>query len=349
MDEETQTAVDMTLLVCTFNRSGDLREMLQTALAQETDGEFAYEVLVVDNNSSDDTRGVVEELIRRGHANLRYLFEGRQGKSHALNTGLSHVRGWAYTICDDDFLLPEDWLKKISAAFHSHPEASFVSGKVLPAWGATGAPPAWLTARHWSAIAMTDYGEEEFYVDEENQLCLLACSFRTSDVKAVGGYHAELGVTKNQIGGTEDFELLQRLWKSGRKGIYLPHIWFHHKVTRERLTKQYHRRWHTGHGRFCAAMRAEEIEKSRTRLFDVPAHLYRQAATDALLWTKCSLRGQSEAAFVHETQLRFFAGFFRKRRADFSAAGRNGTVREVFSFARSLVGKKNPRSSSETV
>ncbi len=340
----------MTLLVCTFNRSDDLREMLQTALVQKTGGEFAYEVLVVDNNSSDDTRGVVEELIRRGHANLRYLFEGRQGKSHALNTGLSHVSGWAYTICDDDFLLPEDWLKKIFAAFHSHPEASFISGKVLPAWGATGTPPAWLTSRHWSAIAMTDYGDKEFYADANNQICLLACSFRTGEVKAVGGYHSELGVTKNQIGGTEDFEILQRLWKSGRKGIYLPHIWFHHKVTPDRLTKQYHRRWHTGHGRFYAAMRDEGFERASARLFDVPAHMFKQAGKDALLWLRSSLARREDEAFWHETRLRFFAGFLGKRREDYSTANRQGgTTREVFSFLRSIANRKSARVSQKTV
>jgi GT2 family glycosyltransferase len=224
MTEKSSFAIDITLLVCTYNRSEDLREMLETALKQETGGEFAYEVLVVDNNSTDDTPSIVEEFIARGHENLRYLFESRQGKSYALNTGLDAARGSIFTICDDDFILPENWLKNIFAAFGAHPEASFVSGKVLPAW--QGEPPSWLTPEHWSAIALTDYGEKEFYADENNQICLLACSFRMADVKAVGGYNPKLGVTKNQIGGTEDFDILKRLWKSGRKGIYIPHIWF---------------------------------------------------------------------------------------------------------------------------
>ena len=91
MSPATPPAVDLTLLVCTFNRSDDLREMLETALAQETDGAFTYDVIVVDNNSTDGTRAVVENLIASGHANLHYLFEERQGKSCALNTGLASV------------------------------------------------------------------------------------------------------------------------------------------------------------------------------------------------------------------------------------------------------------------
>lgn len=342
---ERPAEVDLTLLVCTYNRCEDLRELLETALAQETGGEFTYEVLVVDNNSTDGTRAVVEEFIAAGHRNLRYLFEAEQGKSHALNTGLKAVRGWAYAITDDDFVLPKDWVRGICGGFRAHPEVSFVSGKVLPLWQ-TG-PPAWLTQEHWSAIAMADYGEEPFVTNEEHQVCLLACAFRLADVQAVGGYHVDLGPRKGRTGATEDLDLLKRLWKSGRTGLYLPHITFYHKATPDRLTKEYHRRWHRDHGRSYAVMRAEELEAGSNRLFDVPTHMYRAAAADALGWLKCRLSGRSDKAFWHEIQLYFFAGFFRQRRADYLSAQPGGTARELYSFARSLAsgrgGSKMPR------
>ncbi len=342
MNEKNLPAVDITLLVTTYNRSGDLREMLDTAVAQETEGAFRYEILIVDNNSTDDTRAVVEDFIVRGHENIRYLFESRQGRSYALNTGLDTVRGSIFTICDDDFILPEDWLKNIFAAFGAHPEVSFVSGKVLPAWQAE--PPVWLTASHWSALALTDYGEKKFYTDENHQICLLACSFRTADVVAIGGYNPKLGVTKNQIGGTEDLEVLKRLWKSGRKGIYLPHISFYHKVEPNRITKKYHRRWHSGHGSFYAAMRDEEVEQSSARLFDVPAHLYSQAAKNIIHWLKYSLQSQKAKAFWHETQLHFFKGFFRERRKEFlKAAQDRSLINEIILFARALAAKKSKK------
>ncbi|MER3428824.1 MAG: hypothetical protein C4334_12155 [Pyrinomonas sp.] len=329
--------IDATLLVCTYNRSQDLHEMLQTAVAQETAGSFAYEIIVVDNNSTDDTRRVVESF-GASHENVRYLFEERQGKSYALNRGLEAVRGEIYTIADDDFILPNDWLRKIFEAFRAHPEVSFVSGKVLPLWEAT--PPAWLTPRHWSAIAMADYGDEPFYVDENRQICLLACSFRTADVRAVGGYRVGLSVSKGRIGGTEDLEILQRLWRSGRKGIYLPHIYFYHKVGAGRLTKRYHRRWHTGHGMSYAIMRDGDFEKSSARLFDVPAHLYRQAAGHAVGWLRQKLARNEPEAFWHECQLRFCWGFFQQRRVDYAAQRKHGAVTEAMRFARSLLGKR---------
>src|ERR1041385_845497 len=257
--ESTASKVDLSLLVCTYNRCDDLRELLETALTQETEGRFSYEVVVVDNNSTDKTRSVVEEFLSAGHKNLRYLFEERQGKSHALNTGLKAVRGWAYVITDDDFLLPPDWTRGIYDGFVQHPDVAFVSGKVLPLWQAE--PPSWLTTRHWSALAMADYGEKQFITDESNQICLLACAFRVADVVAVGGYHGELGPQKGRTGATEDLDLLIRLWKSGRKGLYLPHVSFRHKATADRLTKRYHRRWHRDHGRSYAIMRSDETEQ----------------------------------------------------------------------------------------
>lgn len=341
--------MDITLLVCTYNRSGDLRELLETALAQETGGAFSYEVLVVDNNSNDDTRRVVENFIAAGHAHLRYLFEGKQGRSNALNTGLDAVRGHVYALADDDLILPKDYLSKIFAAFQTHPEISFVGGKVLPLWRSD--VPAWLTQQHWSAIAMSDYGEQEFYSDSTSQINLLAGAFRVADVKAVGGYHQELGVSKETIGGTEDAELHTRLWRAGRKGLYLPHLWLNHKVEPPRVTKKYHRRWHTGHGRHYAIMRDADIERAASRLFDVPAHLYRQAATDGARWLRDTLSGQADAAFLHETQLRFFLGFFRERYKNFIGGGepagqqrkKRSAFGEVTRFARSLVAGKSAR------
>src|SRR5690349_19001915 len=111
MAERTQTKVDITVLVCTFNRREDLRELLTSALRQETDGSFTYEILVVDNNSDDGTRELIEGLIAEGHNAVRYLFERRQGKSFALNTGLGAARGAIYLVADDDLVLPPGYLR----------------------------------------------------------------------------------------------------------------------------------------------------------------------------------------------------------------------------------------------
>jgi GT2 family glycosyltransferase len=212
-----------------------------------------------------------------------------------------------------------------------------VGGKVLPLWASQ--PPTWLTSRHWSAIALSDYGAHELVVDCGNQICLLAASFRTDAVKAVGGYREGLGVSSDKIGGTEDVDLFARLYRHGCRGLYIPSLVLHHKVTSNRTTKAYHRRWHVGHGRFYAAMRADDVEVGSRRLFDVPAHLYRQAAVDALAWLADALRGRFDDAFWYETRLRFFYGFLCERRRDFLRAG-GRTIADVAAFVRSCARRK---------
>jgi len=339
----SRPSIDATVLICSFNRAADLARALARALAQETGGRFTYEVLVVDNNSTDDTREVVETFITAGHSNLRYLFEGRQGRCHALALGISEARGRVYALSDDDVVVGPDWLRTIVDTFGTRPDISFIGGKVLPLWA--DRPPAWLTSRHWSAIALSDYGERELVVDRDNQICLLAGAFRTGAVRAVGGYRGGLGVSKDKIGGTEDVDLFARLYRSGHRGLYVPSLVIHHQVTANRTTKAYHRRWHIGHGRFYAVMRADEIEVGSHRLFGVPAHLYRQAAGDALQWLAHAVRGRFDEAFWYETRLRFFAGFLRERRRDFLRGG-GGTIADVALFVRSFATRTSNKAGS---
>jgi glycosyltransferase involved in cell wall biosynthesis len=326
---ESGAPVNYTMLVCTYNRAGDLRELLETALGQRTDGRFSYEVLVVDNNSTDTTRAVVEELQDGAGDRLGYLFEPRQGKSNALNTGLAAARGKRYAIVDDDFILPPDWLLKIDDGFRRHPAAAFVGGKVLPRWQSP--PPRWLTPAHWSAVALADYGDAEFRVDAGHQICLLACTFDTSAVCAVGGYDPRLAVSAGRIGGVEDLDLLRRLWAAGYHGIYLPGVRFEHKVEAVRATQAYHRRWHRGHGASYAMMREPAMEQSRARLFDVPMHLYRQGFLSQLTALLLRLKGDPAGAFTAATRAAFAAGFIETRRREYVAATRRGVVREVVS------------------
>lgn len=310
----------ITLLVCTYNRAEDLRELLGTAIDQDTNGAFDYEIVVVDNNSTDATRRVVDDFA--GSGRVRYIFEARQGKSYALNTGLGASRGDLYVIVDDDFILPRDWVKQIVHAFRDRPDLSFVSGKVLPRW--MGPVPSWLGPEHWSAIALADYGDEAFEADANRQVCLLACAFRRADVIAAGGYEGRLGVSASRIGGVEDLEILQRLWAAGRKGLYLPGLAFQHKVQPSRLTMAYHRRWHTDHGRSYAQLRDAGFEQSSGRLWDVPLHVFRGLASALVRWAAFQLRGRRDDAFLEETRVRFLLGFIAERRQQHLAAGGRG-------------------------
>lgn len=314
---DSGTSLALSVVICTYNRSSLLVRALESLEFQEP-ADLAYEVLVVDNNSTDDTRIVAQRFVAKNYHRFRYLFEPKQGLSYARNAGIAEARAENIAFTDDDVRVNSDWVSRIKAGFAAEPDADFLGGKVLPDWGST--PPAWLTRTHWAPLALVDYGDGPFYVDASRPVSLIGanCAFRKRAFERVGGFRADFQRVKNGVGSLEDHELLLRLWQAGRRGIYLPDVIVTAEVQAERLQKKYHREWHTGHGRFHAILRSELLERSkRGKLFGVPAHLYRQALADAARWTKSQLLGQRNEAFGHEVRMRFFAGFAGSRWREF--------------------------------
>ncbi|HZM91239.1 MAG TPA: glycosyltransferase [Blastocatellia bacterium] len=328
---------DITAVISTYNRSEMLPAALDSVLTQEGCN-YRYEVVVVDNNSSDSTRDVVESYIARGHSNLRYVFEPNQGSSYARNAGVAASRSETLAFADDDVRVAKNWISTIKRAFDEHPKVDCVGGKVLPVW-ATPAP-AWFTREHWAPLALQDYGDGLLSINLNNRLCLVSANlaFRRRALVDIGLFAPELQRIKDGIGSMEDAELLERYWQTGRECLYLPDLIVETDVAPERLTKTYHKRWHLGHGYFYAIKRSDDLERGYARLFDVPAHLYKRAVIDAAKWLLFCLV-DPRRAFAYQIRLSFFWGFFRKRRADYRATSYRGLSREFINFLRSFAQK----------
>lgn len=328
---------EISVVISTYNRSEMLAGALESVLRQEARG-VCYDVIVVDNNSTDNTREVVESYIAGGEHNLRYIFEPRQGSSYARNAGVAVTRSKIVAFADDDVRVAKNWIATIKRAFDEHPEIDCIGGKVLPLWCR---PPRWLTREHWMPLALQDYGDLPLSINLNNPLCLVSANlaFRRAAFVDTGMFAPELQRIKNSIGSMEDAELLERYWQTGRTCLYVPALIVETHVTADRLTRAYHRSWHAGHGHFYAIKRSDEMERASSRLFDVPAHLYKRAVSDAAAWLYFVLRNPKRA-FFYEARLHFFMGFFRKRREDYLAAGRRGFIGELINFARSLASKE---------
>ena len=339
---------DVSVNICTYNRCDQLERSLESLLDQEADG-VRYEIIVVDNNSTDGTPSLVESFVRRGHANLRYLFERRQGLSFARNAGIAAARAPILAFTDDDVRVARNWIATIKRSLDEHPEVDCLGGRVLPRW--TLAPPAWLTRDHWAPLAIVDYGDRSFYVNGQHPLCLLTANMamRKDALLDIGCFQPKLQRVQDSVGSMEDHELLIRLWESDRQGLYVPQLLVMSEIVADRLRKRYHRRWHRGHGRFHAMARLEEMERSKSgRLFDIAAHLYRQAALDAAAWLANMARGRAARAFANETDLWFFAGFFQQRYAEFRRGPDSGRLRDVVKFLRSITRQRRRRPETRT-
>ena len=327
-------APDVSVVLSTYNRGALLRDAIDGVLDQRAAGTPPFELLVVDNNSTDETKAIVEAAVRHD-ARVRYVLALAQGLSHARNAGIAASSAPIVTFTDDDVRVPPDWLAGIVRAFREFPDADFVGGPVLPDWPSP--PPAWLTREHWAPLALVDYADHPVRVSAEQPLCLIGAnfSFRREVFDRVGLFGTDFQRVKDGIGSLEDHEFLLRLFRVGRHGVYDPRLRIHAEVQPGRLERAYHRRWHTGHGHFHALLKSEEMERSAGTVLGVPVHLYRQAGNAAMGWLGAAVARREPERFRHELRLRFFRGFFRTRRREFRARG-GSVVHELTQLARGL-------------
>jgi len=333
----------LSVIMSTYNRGELLRDALHSVLAQHVGSTPPFELIVVDNNSPDNTREIIERLAGLD-ARVRYVFEPQQGASYARNAGIREARAPLIAFIDDDVRAEPDWVANIVRAFSDHPEADVVGGRVLPVW--PGTAPVWLTRDHWSPLALVDYSDTPVAINPEHPICLVSAnlSVRRPVFDAVGVFAPEFQVVKSDIlGSVEDHEFLLRVLRTGRTLFYDPRIAVHAEVQANRLEQAYHRRWHSGHGHFYALLRSEDMERTRVgTLFGVPAHLYRRALGDLVGWLRSKTSGESDRAFHHEVRLRFFHGFFKTRRRQFFDSPRHERKGELRRLLRFAVPRRQP-------
>ena len=134
--------MDVSVLICTYNRRQLLGATLDSLAAMHVPPDIRWEVLVVDNNSTDGTRAEVQGRAAAFPAPLRWVFEPRQGKAYALNTGFAASTADAIAFTDDDVLVPPDWLDAAMRPLLERPDVDYTGGPVLPSWEAP--PPSWI-------------------------------------------------------------------------------------------------------------------------------------------------------------------------------------------------------------
>jgi glucosyl-dolichyl phosphate glucuronosyltransferase len=303
---------DISVVLCTWNRAAVLPSALKDIAAQEAGG-ARYEIIIVDNNSSDSTPRVIESFQRTSPVPVTHVFEKKQGLSYARNAGIAAASAPVVAFTDDDVTVTPGWVSAIRRAFEEFPQVSFIGGKVLPIWPSR--IPSWISSR-LSSLALQDYGDKSFFVTAgAERKCLiganLACRREVFD--RVGPFAPELQRVEGGIGSMEDEEFEARATAAGETGLYDPRIVVRVPVPDERLTKRYHRSWYFEHGRFLSLHRDAEIERSSFRMLGVPGHLFRGAGENARRWIAATAKGEPADAFFHQLQLCLFAGFFSDR------------------------------------
>jgi glucosyl-dolichyl phosphate glucuronosyltransferase len=273
--------MDITVILCTFNRCATLAKALSSVAASALPESVQWEVLVVDNNSTDRTRAVVEEICSRHPGRFRYLFEARQGKSYALNTAVQTALGDLLAFVDDDVTVEPTWLHKLSAALQDS-EWAGVGGRILPEEAFS--PPHWLSIKNRYALApfaIFDLGPEAAELTEPPFGTNMA--FRKGTFVKYGDFRTDIGPCPGSEIRGEDTEFGSRLLAGGERFWYEPSAIVYHSVPESRVQKKYLLEWWFDKGR--SEIRAFGMPpEARWLVGGVPLFLFRRLSVLGLRW-----------------------------------------------------------------
>jgi glucosyl-dolichyl phosphate glucuronosyltransferase len=309
-------AIAVSVVIPTFNRAAGVERLLDDLVHQSTSR--PYEVIVVDNASTDDTSSIVRR-IASAHPLVRYACERARGASHARNRGIALANGPIVAFVDDDIRVAPDWIDALCRAFEGDPSLDCVGGRVAPRWPGTS-PPAWLTPAHWPPLALQIDRAGGRDLDRDHaSACLVTANFacRATVFQDIGGFSPEFL-------RDEDRELNLRMWRAGKRGRYDDSIVAFADVQPERLEKRYHRRWYPVTGRSHARLRFREIigrdgalreldERRGRYVFGAPGYLYRELVHHIVRWLRLIVARRFDDAFFDECRIRYLFAYVTTR------------------------------------
>lgn len=276
--------MDISVIICTYNRSHMLEKVLEDLQGLNDSPHITWETLIVDNNSTDETKATVAKFVGYGKRNIRYIFEGRQGKSHALNTGIKAAKGEMLAFTDDDVLIDPDWLLNIKKTFDEH-DCVGIGGKIIPV--IYDKKPSWLNMDtdipFMNVLGSFDLGEECCELNTPTYGANM--SFRKEVFINHGLFRLDLGPIKgNAMGRGEDTEISMRLLAQGEKLMYAPDAIVYHRVQKEKLKKKSFQKSYYNYGRFNTKAERKNLPEKQIYYFGIPRNLYKRLFSKWLDW-----------------------------------------------------------------
>ncbi|NEP61240.1 MAG: glycosyltransferase family 2 protein [Symploca sp. SIO2G7] len=222
-------------IICTHNREEYLGAAIDSLLQQDfTD----YEVIIVDNASSDRTRELVEE--RAFHPRLNYVYEPVLGLSVARNTGAKKASAAILAYLDDDAVATSHWLRTIYQAYQSNKQLAIAGGRVTLLWPQGSTSPPWLSSELAGNLGAFDLGDQ--VIDINNPALTprgLNYSIRRSFLEQAGGFDVHLGRIGKNLLSNEELHMTELALAQGWQVAYLPDALVAHNVAPERLKKSW--------------------------------------------------------------------------------------------------------------
>ncbi len=298
------------VVVPTYKRTDLLRLTLESFLRATVPPGLQVTVFVVDNNSQDGTRALVEDMARGASLRIQYVLETRQGSSQARNAGIAAGDGELLGFIDDDEETEPHWFEVVAREFMDS-SIDYIGGPYLPNW--VTPVPDWLPPGYHSAIGAIPAKPRSRYGPEFGANLMSGnCVIRRSVFERVGTYSTRLGRTGKGLLSEEDAELHRRMQAAGIEGVYVPELEILHYIAPERLTKSYHRRW-----AYWRAVSQGVLDRERPEpvayLLGIPRHRVGRALRSLLALPGNRFAGRRGEAFSNELASWDLAGFVHGR------------------------------------
>jgi glycosyltransferase involved in cell wall biosynthesis len=261
--------------------------MLDSLLIQECDGSFDYEFIVVDNNSKDNTKEILESYIPKFNGKLKYLLESKQGKSFALNLALKEAKGEIVIFTDDDVIVDKSWLNNYFLTFKQN-NCDAACGRILPLFN--GFTPDWvkknfdLLMNGPGPLLIYDYGIGTYKYDSNKMMTFFGgnMAFKKELFNSCGYFRTDLGPGSGTSGEGEEIEFLRRVERISDNLYYCGNALVWHKVDNKRTSLRYLAKWWITSGKEAVATECNNNLDTVTFCFGFPRYLIREIMEDSI-------------------------------------------------------------------
>lgn len=297
--------MELSVILCTYNRSNGLIRTLESLQSQDLPKNFAWEVVVVDNNSTDDTPEKVRGFAESSELVVRYVKEKKQGLSHARNKGVAEARGRYLHFTEDDEIADKNLIQEIYGTFETF-QCDCVGGRIY--LKCEDEMPRWLTKDLWGFQGYLNYGDNAIQMDEQRYPFGGNMTFSREVFRRIGLFNVNMGRKGDQLFGGEEVDFFQRLLSAGGKGIYQPEAIVYHVTKKPRLQKKYFRTLHYKNGMQQALLADEIYQRS---LFGIPLFIFPQFLRSIRKYISAVFSQGWNNSFRKEMNICWFIGYMQ--------------------------------------
>lgn len=238
--------IEISAVLCTYNREKYLPKALES-LANQTFSTEKFEIVLINNNSTDSTDKICEEFcLAHPEIHFKYFVEKQQGLSFARNRGIEESEAKLITYIDDDAWLDELFLENVVNFMNENSEVASVGGKILLDYEAE--EPKWMNKYIASLLGYFVYSEKTEAFSKSNFPRGSNMTFKKDVFDVVGGFNTELGRIGRSMGGGEEKDIYQRIYSSNFIVYNLPSAIVHHAVPLFRTERDFIRKQAIGVG-----------------------------------------------------------------------------------------------------